>query len=442
MILSVMKTVTIKQSSDMRLPLSARSYIDGYAHEFSETDAWTKIAHIAYRLKRGVNLLPYFEEDIERHMKDPAYQGYENTAKQSIASYIELLRIGESYVFTTELSEHNSFPKLFQLLTEEILYRYREEYINNDKVECNFDNVHYSYDEIASRYKGSATAKRDFLGYISTSRETLRNIEVSIGDIRQKNGWSLLAESLHGYTVWSDKEEDERIYPGDAPFLHSFNNKAESKYRYVTGVPPMPFSGNLLDAKIVILMLNPGYVEDVNKNKCMEMRQGEKEQLLCLMRKALNFQGEGIYDSSDCSRVQGEHYWEKAFDRLAIEAYGMPSSQLNHPIYHDIAFLQFIGYHSEKFKYSAALKHLPSTIFTNLLIKYLATKTDKTFLVLRSETLWKESFGDELWNKLEQDGRLITKGHKGMSQKISRANFKKDNGFDRLVDILKPDSHR
>lgn len=67
-------------------------------------------------------------------MEHPAYQSYENTAKQSIASYIELLRIDENYIFTIELAESNSFKKLFQLLTEEILYRYWEENVNDDKV--------------------------------------------------------------------------------------------------------------------------------------------------------------------------------------------------------------------------------------------------------------------------------------------------------------------
>ena len=114
---------------------------------------------------------------------------------------------------------------------------------------------------------------------------------------------------------------------------------------------------------------------------------------------------------------------------------------LFHPIFHDIAFFQLIGYHSEKFRYSSGIKHLPSRIFTNLLAKYLATKTDKTFLILRSESLWKEPFGEELWSKLEKEGRLITKGHKGMSQKITRGNLKKDNGFDKLVKLLKNDSH-
>ena len=46
--------------------------------------------------------MPDFLEDIERHMEHPAYQSYENTAKQSIASYIELLRIDENYIFTMQ----------------------------------------------------------------------------------------------------------------------------------------------------------------------------------------------------------------------------------------------------------------------------------------------------------------------------------------------------
>lgn len=264
-------------------------------------------------------------------MADPAYHNYENTAKQSIASYIELLRIDENYVLSMELAESNTFPKLFQLLTEEILYRYWEENVNDDKTECHFDDVHYDYDEIASRYADVATARRDFIKYISTSQETLRNIEVDKHNIKQKNGWAMVAENLYGLTLWSDKEEDERIYPGDAMFIHDFNSKVESKYKYVVGVPPMPFSANLLDAKIVILTLNPGYVEKVNKDLCMAMRAGEREQLLWLMRNALIFHGEGIYDGYECSRVQGDYYWQKAFDQLAIEAYGKPSSEIFHP---------------------------------------------------------------------------------------------------------------
>lgn len=433
-----MKTITIRQSSTMELPKSVRSYIDNHADEFKELDVWTKIAQIAYRIKRGAGaeLLMDFKEDIERHLENPAYGCYEDTAKKSIASYIEMLRTGGKYYMSViALPKKSSFSSLFHLLTEEILYRYWEKEIDDDKVECHFDDAYYDYKEIASRYKGE-TAKRDFIKYISTSQETLRNIEVDEDNIKRKNGWAMLADSLYGNTIWSDKEEDERIYPGDEAFIHSFNKKVELKYQYVVGIPPMPFSGNLLNAKVVVLTLNPGYIEAVNKDICDAMSYGEKEQLLCLMRNALILNGVGIYDCSKCSRVQGNSYWEKAFDRLAMEAYGRPSSEMCHPIYRDIAFFQLVGYHSEKFRYAVGVKHMPSTIFTNLLLKYLATKTDKTFLILRSETLWREALGCGLWSKLETEGRIITKGHKGMSQKISRGNLKKNNGYDKLVNII------
>ena len=122
---------------------------------------------------------------------------------------------------------------------------------------------------------------------------------------------------------------------------------------------------------------------------------------------------------------------------LALEAYDRPSTEKCHPIFEDVAFLQLIGYHSIKFKYAVGIKHLPFTIFLHLLVKYLATKTDKTFLVLRSEKLWEEIMGEELWNKLIVEGRIITKGHKGMAQAISRGKIKKNNGYDKLVNILK-----
>ncbi|MCQ2314611.1 MAG: hypothetical protein MJZ56_05510 [Bacteroidales bacterium] len=435
--------VRLRNTEDLSLPRSARTYIDSCASEFHNADDNTKIAEIAYRLKRGADLLPIFIEDIKQHMEHPAYGDYEDTAKMSIASYIDILRTGDKHnLATIILPDKMSFSALFLLLIEEILYRYWEQpvydyNINSNMVECHFDNVHYDYNEIAARFKDVPNAKREFFKYISTSKETLRNIDVDESSIRLKNGWKLLTDKMFGYTVWSDKKEDERIYPGDASILHAFNEKNEPKYQYRTEVPPMPFSGNLLRAKVVMLTLNPGYVEKVNKDRCLEMRAGEKEQLLHLMRKALTLDGYGIYDHTDCSREQGDHYWEKAFAKLAMDAYGIPSDQNCHPIYEDIAFFQLIGYHSVKFKDSAEIRHLPSMVFTKLLIKYLATKTDKTFLILRSEELWKDTLGEELWELLEANGRLITKGHKGMSQHITRGNIKNDNGYDKLINILK-----
>ena len=176
--------ITLTHTTELKLPMSVRSYIDGCASEYNNTDDWTKIAQIAYRVRRGKDLLPAFIEDINRHMEDPAYSGYENTAKQSIASYIETLRsdFAEDVSYIA-LPDKMSFTAIFQLFIEEILYRYWEHDTNDGKVECYFDEVHYSYKEIESRFNGH---NYDFDKYLSTSKETLRNIDVSESNIRLK----------------------------------------------------------------------------------------------------------------------------------------------------------------------------------------------------------------------------------------------------------------
>lgn len=76
--------ITLLPTSDLNLPYSVRSYIDCCSYEYTKRDAWSKIADIAYRLKRGADLLPDFIEDINRHIENPAYSDYEHTAKESI----------------------------------------------------------------------------------------------------------------------------------------------------------------------------------------------------------------------------------------------------------------------------------------------------------------------------------------------------------------------
>lgn len=63
----------------------------------------------------------------------------------------------------------------------------------------------------------------------------------------------------------------------------------------------------------MILTLNPGYVETVNKDLCLKMSDTQKGQLLSLMRDALKLYGDAIYDEHECSREQGDHYWQNLF---------------------------------------------------------------------------------------------------------------------------------
>ena len=120
--------IRLRHTEDLSLPRSARSYIDSCASEFRNADANTKIAELAYRLKRGADLLSIFIEDIRLHMENPASGDYEDIAKMSIAGFIDILRTGSKYSLATSyLSDRMKFSTLFRLLTEEILYRYWEQ---------------------------------------------------------------------------------------------------------------------------------------------------------------------------------------------------------------------------------------------------------------------------------------------------------------------------
>lgn len=61
--------ITLSHTKDFDLPNSVRSYIDSCAQEFHEVDTWTKVAQLAYRIKRGADLLPDFIYDIKRHIE-------------------------------------------------------------------------------------------------------------------------------------------------------------------------------------------------------------------------------------------------------------------------------------------------------------------------------------------------------------------------------------
>lgn len=77
-----------------------------------------------------------------------------------------------------------------------------------------------------------------------------------------------------------------------------------------------------------------------------------------------------------------------------------------------------------------------------MLIHYLALNTDTLFVVSRSEKLWKRLIGDEIWEMLDNDKRLVHRkkfeNKKGITQAIRTQGFTKasfeDGGFDRIAD--------
>lgn len=51
------------------------------------------------------------------------------------------------------------------------------------------------------------------------------------------------------------------VCDADLPMLEKFNSTAKEDYKYILNVPAYPWYGNPLRAKVIVLSLNPGYVE-------------------------------------------------------------------------------------------------------------------------------------------------------------------------------------
>ena len=128
-------------------------------------------------------------------------------------------------------------------------------------------------------------------------------------------------------------------------------------------------------------------------------------------------------------------YWYDIIEDLRDHA-DLPKTNLYHdPLYEKLSVIQYVGYASTEYKSAPNGRIFPSQHFTKLLIQHLAFNSDKVFVVARSENKWHKFIGDEIWNKLEQENRLIL-GRKIRMQSLTEVGLGKD-GFDRLVDILK-----
>lgn len=75
----------------------------------------------------------------------------------------------------------------------------------------------------------------------------------------KENPWRVLAEKIekNGYM----RLEKLNAYADDIPFIEEFNErtKNEPEYQLHTEILPYPFIGDVLGARVVLLMSNPGY---------------------------------------------------------------------------------------------------------------------------------------------------------------------------------------
>lgn len=246
----------------------------------------------------------------------------------------------------------------------------------------------------------------------------------------------------------------------DEETIDKFNENEDknSKYKFILSNRPEPFTGNPLKAKVVILTLNPGYVDKANKDFAMQLQEsGSKEILQAVINhkdeqlrlEAKSFfcpsikkNGELSYREANCEF--DDKYWYNIFDKLRKELNLAPEGDTEDDIFDNVALVQYVGYASISWKPIPKKYPLPSQEFTRQLVGYLAFHTKAIIVVSRSYNEWKELLGNEIWEELESNKRLVCRktivDKNGVrrhirTQSFSKKSFERD-GFDRIAEAL------
>ena len=400
------------------LPYRVRPYIDSAADEFRDMPYEKKLYHFAFLLSRGFNLYKEICEDIKEHMEVPGYGDYEETAAHTLLNYIELLRSGKLMGTSYLVLENLPLESIVNLLSHELLLRYNE---YGDGT-YDFDEVYYKYDKIDCS-----------LEYLSTTEETEMNLIFSEEKIKMLNGWKVVAEKIQQYDVFKSWK-GELVYPGDETAVHKFNEKANDDCKLQLDLPPCPFTPNILNAKLIILSLNPGYIKLLNRNLPGMLKPSYVEAYQVPMVKALRMEGGAIY-SSDVEKIIGENYWAEKLQPIVNECYKNAPEK----IYHDVAIMQYLGYTSQYYKDLSKKYSVPSQWFARLFIRYITTqKIDVKFLILRGEDKWRELIDKDSWQLLELSGRLLKRNKPGRNQAITRKNMGNETFDDILMTLDDP----
>ena len=262
-------------------------------------------------------------------------------------------------------------------------------------------------------------------------------------------------------TLYDPNPNAKWVLTDDENCIDEFNKKnKDTEYKFILSNRPEPFTGNPLKAKVVILTLNPGYVENANKKYAMQLQESgskdilqavinHKDEQLRLEAKSffcprIKENGEVSYRKANCEF--DDKYWYNIFDKLRKELNLAPEGDTEDTIFDNVALVQYVGYASQSWKPIPKKYPLPSQEFTRQLVGYLAfhAKTKPIIVVSRSYNEWKELLGDDIWRKLESENRLVCRktivDKNGVRRHIRTQSFSKKtfegDGFDRIAEAL------
>lgn len=275
-------------------------------------------------------------------------------------------------------------------------------------------------------------------------------------ELKALNPWIEVANMLNpeeSDCLFRDPNKEWYVCSKDKERIIDFNKKCEEDNDYsnciITNTPPEPWKGNPLHANVIILSLNPGFSPEINETLARLLQSNEtiRKGLVKFRRKTLLLEEDSFLPTNERKNpisikeaedmLQG-WYWSKRFKTLITDIEFEETE-----FYKKVALIEYHGYSSKTSTRGFPFEILPSQEFTIRLIKYIATKNDVCFLIMRSKDKWEKllnSDGNNLWDELEKQGKLVYRNNSGRSQYITKENLKDcncGNGYEKIKKALK-----
>ena len=347
--------------------VARRAYWDDLCFEFGRVSWEKKLLNLALYIHYGGDLEVVLARYKENH------PDYADRIPHSLAYYISYLRTGEAtsvlHYFLLEkacLSE----SRLTALLTAELRERLEEVFCwdggTNSAWTVGIDyRGEEKMDEIITTLDIEKGREYLIFGNLTIKPFIMETKETLL----KENPWRVLAEKIekNGYM----RLEKLNAYADDIPFIEEFNErtKNEPEYQLHTEILPYPFIGDVLGARVVLLMSNPGYKVSSNIEAHEKMSDEEKRFVIRAQTQAMLLEDRAIFYSGPEYKPFNEEqdwYWAKK-TRIIREA--VPGAETK------IAAVQLMAYHSRKYKpFPAKMGLLPSQEYTKRLVKYLIDK--------------------------------------------------------------------
>lgn len=402
--------------------VTRRAYWDDLCFEFGRVSWEKKLLNLALYIHYGGDLEVVLARYKENH------PDYADRIPHSLAYYISYLRTGEAtsvlHYFLLEkacLSE----SRLTALLTAELRERLEEVFCwdggTNSAWTVGIDyRGEEKMDEIITTLDIEKGREYLIFGNLTIKPFIMETKETLL----KENPWRVLAEKIekNGYM----RLEKLNAYADDIPFIEEFNKRTKNPdHQLHTEILPYPFIGDVLGARVVLLMSNPGYKVSSNIEAHEKMSDEEKRFVIRAQTQAMLLEDRAIFYSGPEYKLfndEQDWYWAKK-TRIIREA--VPGAETK------IAAVQLMAYHSRRYKpFPAKMGLLPSQEYTKRLVKYLIDKKDVVFVYrgIKNKARWLD-FVPELENA------TCVELSSSLNACLSEKNCK-DGGFEKIKAAL------